>query len=116
MTAWTDVTSSDVATSSFASARALLASILTVILPSQNVTKVSLKVTIFALLEGCLTVRTLVLPFSLNGTQIHFTATKVLVYSINDIYLRGDSSKRFDTLKKDAAPLATESGKRCHIT
>ena len=39
-------------------------------------------------------------PFSSNGTQIHFTATKVLVYSINDIYLRGDSSKRFDTLKR----------------
>ena len=84
------------------------------------VTKVSLKVTIFAvnslLQKVVLQFRTLVLPFSSNGTQIHFTATKVLVYSINDIYLRGDSRKRFDTLKKDAAPLATESGKRCHIT
>ena len=71
----------------------------------------------FGTFEGWLTVRrTLRLPFSLNGTQNHCTATKVLVYSINDIYFCVDSSKRFDTLKRNAAPLETGSGKRCHIT
>ena len=30
------------------------------------------------------------------------TATKVLLYSINDLYFRGDSSKSFGTLEKEA--------------
>ena len=81
-----------------------------------DVTKVSLKVTvtIFAL-EGCLTVRTLRLPFSPLGTQNQLTATKVLLYSINVIYFRGDSRKVSDTLKRRRSARNGER-KRCHIT